>query len=97
MNEALRKDYSLILRGTRQTICLYLLASGDFTSILCYGYIIKDGMSLEAVMIVQEIQEKYISGQWKQSEIPVANSNSFSFRKAEFYLGSIQICRKAKV
>ena len=71
VNEALQKDYSLKLRGTRQTICLYLLASGDFTNILCHGYIIKDSMSLEAAMIVQEIQEKYILGKWKQSEIPV--------------------------
>ena len=60
VNEALQKDYSLILRGTRQTICLYLLTSGYFTNILCYGYIIKDWMSLQAADCAGNPRKVYI-------------------------------------
>ena len=70
VNEALTKDYSLTLRETRCITCFYLIMIGDFTNVLCYGYIIKDTMSILAETIKNEFQEKSILGKQTQPEIP---------------------------
>ena len=70
VNDALQKEYSLAYRTARLSICYHLMMSGNITTSLCYGYIIKDAMSLLADIIIHEIQEKYILGTWREPEVP---------------------------
>ena len=38
---------------TRQTACLYLLKSGEYFNIICYGYLVKDTMSQLSALIIK--------------------------------------------
>ena len=60
MNENLKKEHSLKLREERLDTCVYLLMSGDFFNVLCYGYIIKDFTILLFYFSVEHLYTQYI-------------------------------------
>ena len=57
INEGLKDEYSLKLRENRLEACFYLLMSGDCFNVFCYGYTIKDFVSLLFAKIIEEVYE----------------------------------------
>ena len=47
----------------RQTACLYLLRSGDYFNIICYGYLVKDTMSQLSALIIKLVYCKRSNSQ----------------------------------
>ena len=60
MNEKLKEEHSLKLRDMRLHTCFYLLMSGDYFNVLCYGYIIKDFTILLSYLSVEHLYTEYI-------------------------------------
>ena len=60
MNENLKEEPSLKLREERFDNCVYLLMSGDYFNVLCYGYIIKDITLLFSDLTVDHLYAQYI-------------------------------------
>ena len=59
VNEGLKDKYSYRLRGGRLTVCFYLLMSGDYLNVFCYGYIIRDFVSQLFAQIIEDVYEVY--------------------------------------
>ena len=59
VNEYLKDEYSLKLRRDRQTACECILMTGDVSNVWCYGYLIKDTMSITAANITEEMYTEY--------------------------------------
>ena len=60
MNENLKEEHSLKLREERVATCSFLLMSGDYFNVLCYGYIIKDFTILLSYLSVEHLYTQYI-------------------------------------
>ena len=63
INEGLKDEYLLKLREYRLQACFYLLMSGGYFNVFCYGYITKDFVSLLFAQIKEDIYEVYNSQQ----------------------------------
>ena len=59
VNEDLKDKYSYRLRGGRLKVCFYLLMSGDYFNVFCYGYIIRDFVSQLFAQIIEDVYEVY--------------------------------------
>ena len=60
VNENLKDEYSLKLRDERLGTCFYLLRSGDYFNLLCYGYFIKDFTIMLSYLTVEHLYTQYI-------------------------------------
>ena len=59
VNENLKEEYSLKHRNERLYTCFYLLISGDYFNILCYGYFIQDFTILLSDLTVKHLYTQY--------------------------------------
>ena len=59
VNKKLKDEYSLKLKEKRVATCYYLLMSGDYFNVLCYGYIIKDFTILLSYLTVEHLYTQY--------------------------------------
>ena len=66
MNEDLKDDYSWNRRDDRVSACYYLLLSGDYFNVFCYGYIIKDLMGMFSTVINEYAHEDVINSSKQQ-------------------------------
>ena len=65
-NERLTEDvHSFMLRDIRLASCFYLVMSGDYFNVFCYGYIIKDFVSILSTEISVNVHE-YVMNYFKQ-------------------------------
>ena len=69
--EGLKDEYFLELREVRLRACFYLLISGDYFNVFCYGYITKDFVSLLFAQIKEDI---YNSQQPAPTKQPAAEA-----------------------
>ena len=60
VNENLKDEYSFKLRDERLLTCFYLLMSGDYFNVLCYGYFIQDFTILLSYLAVDHLYTQYI-------------------------------------
>ena len=60
MNEKLKEEYTLKLRDERVGTCYYLLMSGDYFNVMCYGYIIKDFTLIFSDSTINHLYTQYI-------------------------------------
>ena len=60
VNEYLKDEYSFKLRDERLLTCFYLLMSGDYFNVLCYGYFIQDFTILLSYLAVDHLYTQYI-------------------------------------
>ena len=74
IKEGLKGEYSLKLREDRLQTCFYLLISGDYFNVFCYGYITKDLVSLLFAQIKEDIYEVYNSQQPAPKKQPAAET-----------------------
>ena len=65
VNEDLKDDYSWIRRDDRLRACFYLLLSGDYFNVFCYGYFIKENVLMFST-IINEYAHKDVTNPSKQ-------------------------------
>ena len=74
IKEGLKDEYFLELREVRLQACFYLLISGDYFNVFCYGYITKDFVSLLFAQIKEDIYKVYNSQQPAPKKQPAAET-----------------------
>ena len=71
----------------RWTTCNHLLMSGDIFNVFCYGYLIKDFMSLSTIQTIKELHTEYYFN--KETEVIILSTETSVTEQTHSYIWSL--------
>ena len=87
INIHLQNEYDINIIFLRWTTCNHLLMSGDIFNVFCYGYLIKDFMSLLTIQTIKELHTEYYFN--KETEVIILSTETSMTEQKHSYIWSL--------
>ena len=87
INIGLQNEYDINIIFLRWITCDHLLMSGDIFNVFCYGYLIKDSMSLSTIQTIKELRTEYYFN--KETEVIILSTETSVTEQKHSYIWSL--------